>query len=36
MMEIPEFVDREKEKKELKAVLSGRPNLQQKSFLMIM
>jgi AAA+ ATPase superfamily predicted ATPase len=26
MIDIPEFVDREKEKKELKAVLSGRPN----------
>jgi len=25
-MDIPEFVDREKEKKELKAILSGRPN----------
>jgi len=27
MKEIPDFVDREKEKRELKAVLSGRPNL---------
>ncbi len=27
MIDIPEFVNREKEKKELKAVLSGRPNL---------
>ena len=27
MIEIPEFVDREKEKREVKAVLSGRPNL---------
>ena len=27
MFEIPEFVDREKEKREVKAVLSGRPNL---------
>ena len=26
MLDIPEFVDREKEIKELKAVLSGRPN----------
>ena len=26
MIDIPEFVDREKEKRELKAVLSGRPN----------
>ena len=26
MIDIPEFVNREKEKKELKAVLSGRPN----------
>ena len=27
MIEIPDFVDREREKRELKAVLSGRPNL---------
>jgi AAA+ ATPase superfamily predicted ATPase len=27
MIDIPEFVDREREKRELKAVLSGRPNL---------
>lgn len=27
VVDIPEFVDREREKEELKAVLSGRPNL---------
>ena len=27
VIDIPEFVDREREKRELKAVLSGRPNL---------
>ena len=26
MLDIPDFVNREKEKKELKAILSGRPN----------
>ncbi len=26
MIDIPEFVNREKEKRELKAILSGRPN----------
>ena len=30
MIDIPEFVDREKEIKELKAVLSGRPNEEDK------